>query len=142
MVNPTGSEAVRDVVGRLARALDADDLEAAERLLSDECVYEAAGETHRGPEAITASYAAASARAHRLFDDVRYESVIEAVAGDTATVTFIDYLLKAGGLSHRHRCQQAFTVGPEGRITRIVHHDLPGEREALAAFLRACGIEG
>lgn len=141
-MSATGSEAVRDVVGRMARALDADDLQAAARLLSEDCVYEAGGETHRGPAAITASYAAASARARRLFDDVRYESVVDAVEGDTATVTFIDYLLKAGGLSHRHRCRQAFTVSAEGRVTRIVHHDLPGEREALAAFLRACGIEG
>ena len=28
------------------------------------------------------------------------------------------------------------------RAARIVHHDLPGEREALAVFLRECGIEG
>jgi uncharacterized protein (TIGR02246 family) len=134
-------QAVRDVVGRMARALDADDLQSAALLLSDDCVYEAGAEIHRGSQAIVASYAAASARARHLFDDVRYESTIEAVEGDTATVTFIDYLIKAGGRAHRHRCRQAFTVSADGRITRIVHHELPGERESLAAFLRACGIE-
>jgi hypothetical protein len=31
-------------------------------------------------------------------------------------------------------------VGDAGVVTRIVHHDLPGEPEALQAFFDACGI--
>jgi hypothetical protein len=140
MGDVASSTEVRQVVERLARALDADDFAAARALLADDCVYQTGSETHHGPDQILASYAAASARAHRDFDEVRYESSVEPVMGATATVTFTDYLLKAGGRWHRHRCRQEFTLGAGGRIARIVHRDFPGEREALEAYLRECGI--
>ena len=129
------------IVAALARALDADDLAAARTLLADDCVYEAGSGTHRGPEAIVASYGEASARARRAFDEVRYASEVGPAAGATVTVTFTDYLLKAGGRWHRYRCRQVFTVGAAGRIVRIVHREIPGEREALEAYFRECGIE-
>lgn len=137
----TQSAEVRQVVERLARALDADDLATARAFLADDCVYETGNETRRGPDEILASYAAASAWAHRVFDEVRYESTVGPVAGATATVTYTDYLFKAGGRWHRHRCRQELTVGGGGRIARIVQREIPGEREALAAYLRECGIE-
>lgn len=137
---PSSTE-VRQVVERLAQALDADDFPAARALLADDCVYETGSETHHGLDEILASYAAASAWAHRVFDEVRYESAVEPVAGATATVSFTDYLLKAGGRWHRHRCRQEFTLGADGRIARIVHREIPGEREALEAYLLESGIE-
>lgn len=131
---------VRDVIERLARALDADDFEAAGALLADGCVYEAGDGAKHGPEAVRSAYAAASAWARRAFDDVRYESAVENVIGPTGTVCFTDYVLKAGGRWHRHRCRQEFTVDGNGRIARIVHREIEGEREALDAYLRECGI--
>ncbi len=132
---------VRQMVDRLAHLLDADDFSAARALLADDCVYETGSETLRGPDEILASYAGASARARRTFDEVRYESEVESVAGATACVTFTDYLLKAGHRWHRYRCRQELTVGADGRIVRIVHRELPGERQALQAFFATCRME-
>jgi len=129
------------IVGWLAAALDADDFAAARRWLADDCIYEGASETFRGSEAILTSYRDASGWAHRTFDEVRYESQVGAADGDTVPVTFTDYLLKAGVRWHRYRCQQEFTVGRDGKVARIVHRDLPGEREALDAYFQECGIE-
>lgn len=140
MSGHTASEMER-IVGGLAAALDADDFTAARRWLAEDCVYEGASETLRGAQAILGSYAEASAWAHRAFDEVRYESQVGAPEGDTVPVTFTDYLLKAGGRWHRYRCRQEFTVGRDGRIARIVHRDLPGEREGLAAYFKECGVE-
>lgn len=140
MSRHTASE-LQLIVGWLAVALDADDFAAAGKHLADDCVYEGASETFRGAQAIIRSYSDASAWAHRTFDEVRYESRVGAPDGDTVPVTFIDYLLKAGGRWHRYRCVQEFTVGRDGRIARIVHHDLPGERESLDAYFRECGVE-
>jgi ketosteroid isomerase-like protein len=137
---PTGSGALA-VVRRLAAALDADDFTTARGLLAPDCVYVGREETWNSAEAIVASYADASAWAHRTFDEVRYESETGPAEDDAVTVTFTDYLLKAGGRWHRYRCRQTFTVGAAGRIVRIVHHDLPGEREALEAYFRENGIE-
>ena len=140
MQEPTGSEA-QAIVGRLAAALDADDFTTALGLLAEDCVYRGREDTSHGAEAILASYADASAWAHRTFDEVRYASETGPAAGDTVTVTFTDYLLKAGGRWHRYRCTQEFTIGRDGKVARIVHRDLPGEREALDAYFRECGIE-
>src|SRR5262245_46706300 len=135
------SDSARSAAGRLARLLDQDDFPAARALLADDCVYHAARETLRGPDAIVESYRAASAWARRMFDEVRYESEVESVSRDTARVTFVDYLLKVGHGWHRYRCQQEFSMGADGLIAHIVHRELPGEREALEAFFAACGIE-
>ena len=72
---------------------------------------------------------------------MRYASEIGPPVGATVPVTFTDYLLKAGGRWHRYRCRQEFTVGDAGRIVRITHHELPGEREGLDAYFSECGIE-
>lgn len=129
------------VVAAVARALDADDLAAAGALLAEDCVYASGRGTHHGRAAILASYAEASAFARRAFDEVRYQSEVGPPEGRAVPVTFIDYLLKAGGRWHTYRCRQVFTVTPDGRISHIVHHELPGEHEALESYFRACGIE-
>jgi SnoaL-like protein len=135
------ADVVRAVAERLARLLDQDDFPAARALLDDACVYQTVRETLRGPDAIVESYRAASTWARRTFDEVRYESGVESVAGGTARVTFVDYVLKAGHGWHRYRCQQEFTVGADGLIAHIVHRELPGEREALDAFFAVCGVK-
>ena len=140
MSEPTASEA-RAIVARLARALDADDFAGARECLDEACIYMGRDDVWRGPEAIVGSYADASAWARRTFDEVRYASEVGPASGATVPVTFIDYLLKAGARWHRYRCRQEFTVGPGGRIVRITHHELPGEREGLTAYFRECGIE-
>jgi hypothetical protein len=131
---------VAAVAAALARALDADDFVTVRSLLADDCVYETGRETLRGPEAIVSSYAGASAWARRALDEVRYASEVAPAAGAEVTVTFTDYLFRAGGGWHRHRCRQTFTVSG-GRVARIVHDEIEGEREALDAYFRACGIE-
>lgn len=140
MGEPTASEALA-IVTRLAHALDADDFTGARACLDEDCVYVGLAETWRGSEAIIGSYADASARAHRRFDEVRYASEVGAPAGATVPVTFTDYLLKAGGRWHRYCCRQEFTVGKGGTIVRITHHELPGQREGLDGYFRECGIE-
>ncbi len=128
----------KGVAARFAAALDADAFEVVRPLLAPECVYEVRGETLVGRDAILRSYAAASRAGRRRFDHVTYASAVE----DTevgALVRFVD-VLGLGGREHRHTSHQHLTLGPSGsRVTRIVHEDLPGEREALAAF-EAAGV--
>lgn len=138
--DPTPDQVARTVAA-LAQALDRDDFAAAARFIAPGCVYQTGARAIAGAPAIAASYADAAAWGRRQFDEVRYESAVEAPGGATAAVTFTDYLLKAGGRWHRYRCRQAFTVNAAGLVVRIVHHELPGEREALDAYFRECGVE-
>lgn len=123
-----------DIARAFAAALDRDDFAAAQRFLAPGCRYELRGEVLVGPEAIVASYADASRRAHAAFDEVRWESEVVATASG-ARVRYTD-VLRLRGREHRHRCAQELSVDA-GLVARIVHVDLPGEKEALAAFIAA-----
>jgi hypothetical protein len=128
------------VVRGLARALDADDFEAAARLLSPSCEYDARGERIVGREAIIASYAASSAWGRGNLSSLTYASDVEPPRDGEVPVLFTDDL-SHGERTHRFRCRQRFTVGPDRLVSRIVHEELPGEREALDAFFRECGLD-
>lgn len=113
-----------------AASLDADEFERVRTLLTPDCRYEVRGSVLVGADAILASYADSTRRAHAKFDAVRYESAVEACG----TIAFCDVLTVAGR-DHRFRSLQHLTFDGEGRIMKIVHEDLPGEQAALEAFM-------
>jgi hypothetical protein len=123
----------------LARALDADDFEAARGYLAAGCEYTIGDDRLVGPDAILASYAENSRRAHAAFQTVRYRSEPGAADGRTVTMQYVDELEFAGEW-HVHRCRQLLTIGPDGLVTRIVHEEIPGEHETLVAFVERHGI--
>ena len=128
---------VAEIAAAFASALDRGDFPDAGRWLAEHCTYDRGDSVLRGRDAVLRSYAEASAWARSQLDDVRYDSEVERVEDATATVLFTDYLVRAGGRFHRHRCRQELTLDAGGRIARIVRRELEGEREALAAFLEA-----
>jgi len=134
-----GSPAKLEIVGRLARLLDADDFGAAADLIAPDCEYRARRETLVGRDAIVASYAASSrwGREHQIA--VTYSSEIESTVGNEVPVLFTDDLVLEGR-PHRYRCRQWFRVRDDGLVDRIVHEDIGAERSALEAFLRAGGF--
>jgi hypothetical protein len=138
---PQDAQRVIERASALAAALDAEDYATARGLIADACVYEAPRGQVTGAESIVASYADAGAWAKRTFSEVRYESRVEPVAEAIVAVEFIDYLLAGGFGWHRYRCRQEFTFGAGDRVVRIVHRELPGEREELNAYLARCGLE-
>ena len=127
------------VAERFAAALDREDYAAAAACLAPDCEYEFRGRVLRGPEAVLASYREAGEWGAGKLDEVRYESSVRAGPGDGATVTFVDHL-EHRGARHTHRCEQQLDFAADGRIRRIEHVDLPGEREALEGFFSRVGI--
>lgn len=130
---------IAEIATAFAKAIDHDDFAAAGRLLSEVCTYDTGAERLTGRDAILDSYVQASRWARSTFDDVRYDSEMLRADARGATVRFTGYLVKAGGAFHRHRCEQDLSIDDRGEIDRIVHRELPGEREALQAFLARCG---
>ena len=137
---PLSPDRVVEAATALSLALDRNDFATTARLIASDCVYEVRGDRIDGSDAIVASYAENNQWAVQHLDEVRYESVVEAPEGDTVPVLYTDYLMRAGGGWHRHRCRQRLTVGADGKIVRIVHEDLPGEMEALEDYFQRCGI--
>lgn len=126
-------DATLEVATQFARALDEEDYPAARALLAPDCDYEIRGDTHRGPDAIVASYKGNGDEAARKFDTIEYDSAVRLEAPTRAVIQFTDRIRHAGQ-SFTHICEQHVTVNADRLITRIEHRDLPGERERLEAF--------
>jgi hypothetical protein len=128
----------RTLARRFAQLLDADDLERLGPMLAAGCVYDTGREVLEGPAAVLASYRDASTRARGRFDRLRFDSELVAADDHSAVVLFRDHLTLRGH-THVHICHQRVTFGADGLVTRIEHHELPGERERLEAFLARGG---
>ena len=58
-----------------------------------------------------------------------------------ASVLYTDYFARPPARWHRHRTRQLLTVGASGHVVRIENEELPGEREALQAYLTETGTK-
>lgn len=123
-----------------ASALDRSDFAAAGTLLAPDAIYFARLGALRGPEAIVQSYVGADAWAKHHLGSIGYESSVVAMTGSDFEITFVDHIAHAGE-SHTYRCSQRIHVSASGLVSRIEHRELPGQREALQAFLRQVGVD-
>ena len=130
---------ISSVATSFAVALDTDNYEALADLLSADCEYVAKGGVFRGPATIIASYRNASKWAKSRIDSVTYESSVRVESDENALVTFIDYLEDSGS-KHSYCCEQSLAIGSDGKIRRIVHREIPGQREAVDSFLLQIGV--
>jgi len=118
---------------QLARALDAEDYDAAMKHLAPDCTYEFRGRILNGAKAVIASYRAAGEAARARFDTIRYERSVAPVGTDGARIDYTDIVTLAGD-THAHRCAQEVSLGKDGLVLHIRHIDLEGERETLQDF--------
>jgi len=128
----------RIIAKRFAQALDRCDFAEAGRYLSDDCCYQTGHEEFVGPQAILASYSGSADWASQNLDQVIYESEIEG-EGANLSVLYIDKITH-GGQAHDYRCRQHLSINEAGVIFKIIHEELPGEREKLNEFWTRCGI--
>jgi hypothetical protein len=89
---------------------------------------------YHGPAAIIASDSNVGDSAKREFDDIEYESQVSQQSKHVAVIDFIDHLHHKDE-QFTFQCQQVIEIDDDGKITRIQHVDLPGQREALTEFL-------
>lgn len=134
-----------EIVRRFALALDTEDYATAAALLAPDCRYTIRGSILQGPAAIIRSYKGNGDQAAQVFDEITYGSeVVPAAVDHVATIRFYDRITHRGE-SLEHACEQRVRVAdPTGihpaRIIEIEHHDLPVERERLAAFKTRHGL--
>lgn len=127
-------------VEKLAAALDLDDYATVAEMLSDDVVYRVGDRVLRGPDAVIASYRAASEMAHRLFDDVRYDHrVIPTDDPDFFRVEYSDVLTVAGE-THTHQAEQHVTALPDVGVVAILDVEVAGEREKVDEFMARHGL--
>jgi hypothetical protein len=122
-----------------AAALDADRFDALLALLAPYCTYVTGADILTGRDAIIDSYRSNSQAVRAVFQSIAYRSEIIASTASVATIRFTDHVAHQG-LEHSYHCQQHLTWDDSGRIIRIEHEELPGERERLRAFCERCGV--
>ena len=122
-----------DMASRLARALDAEDYEAAAACLAADCVYYTPSGVLTGPAAIVQSYRDSAVAGRHRFDSVEYESFVERLGAGEVLVTYTDRV-RLVDRWHEFRCRQHIWVEVSGLVKQIRHEELPGERERLATF--------
>jgi hypothetical protein len=132
-------KSILSVATRFAFALDTEDYEALAELLSHDCEYLAKSDACVGPKAIIASYREAGAWAKARFNSVIYESSVRVLHEGFAVVTLVDHL-EDSDLRHSYSCEQSLSIRGDGKIRRIVHLEIPGQREAVDSFLRRIGV--
>ncbi len=115
-----------------ATALDRCDYDEATRYIAADCRYEIGAHELLGPEAIIASYRESAEWGRRVLDQVVYESEVRQ-AGDHVAVLYTDRLTHHGE-THVYRCRQRLWLDDSGQIVRILHEELPDEREKLDEF--------
>ncbi len=123
---------------RFAVALDRCDFAEAARYVAADCRYEIGGEVLTGPDAIIASYRESAEWGRRVLDGVVYESDVRAEA-DHFTVLYTDRITQAGETCE-YRSRQHLWLDATGRVMKIVHEELPGEREKLNEFFARHGV--
>ncbi len=122
-----------------ATALDRCDYDEARRYIAADCRYQINPQELVGPEAIIASYRESAEWGRGVLDQVVYESKVQPV-GDHFAVLYIDRVTHHGE-THVYRCRQRLWLDDSGRVVRIVHEELPGEREALDEFFERQGVK-
>jgi hypothetical protein len=127
-------------VQNFVRALDECNFEEAGRYLSPQCRYSINQTELTGPEEILGSYAQSAKRAEETLERIVYESDVEQKSAQTFDVLYTDRIFH-GGLEHAFRSHQLLFVNDSGEIEKIVHQEIPGEREALKEFLERCGVQ-
>ena len=125
---------------RFAKALDDEDYPTAAACLAGNCIYDTPERTYRGVCEVIGSYWKHGDWASRNLDSVGYRSAVRDGSDGEVIVEFIDHIEHAGA-SHTYRCEQRLAFDDRGRISRITHIDLPGERERLRVFFRNVGVE-
>ncbi len=127
------------IARRFAAALDRCDFDEAAGYVAADCRYDTGHGELVGPNAIIASYRASDEWGRGVLDQVVYESEVTANADGSLTVLYIDRLTHRGE-TIEYRSRQRLWLNEAGQVIRILHQELPGEREALDAFFARHGV--
>jgi hypothetical protein len=127
---------VLEIARIFATSLDADQVEPLSEILHPECRYQSPKGELIGFKAIAASYQTASEGARATLEKLEFRSEVEELDSSHVRVKFFD-IITHQGQQHTYCCHQLLTI-ENGQITEIIHQEIPGEREAVDAFLGGC----
>jgi len=121
--------------------LDQDDFENFKSLLAENCIYEIAEQVLKTKNSIAGLYEKNMKEGKVKFDELVWgKNEIKQVTEDQFDVYFSDYL-KHKGIEHNYKCKQRITINSENMVEKIVHIELPREKESLQKFYQQVGLK-
>lgn len=129
-----------DIAKKFGTFLDQDEYLNFKSILDENCVYEIGDEVLHGKEEIAGLYEKNMQEGKVKFDELLWgESRVEQVNATQFDIYFSDFL-KHKGLSHNYKCKQRISLNSNNLVEKIIHMELPGEREALNRFYKQVGL--
>lgn len=123
----------------MAQALDREDFASARAVLALDCIYQTRTHILTGREAILQSYRDASQWGKEHLGQVSFSSSVRSEPDGRWIIRYVDRIEHAGA-RHTYQCEQVLTFATSGEVIRIVHVELPGQREALMQFFAEVGV--
>ena len=108
--------------------------EEAEELISEDCIYRHENTVHRGRTGIVAMYRELQNGMKPHFDEIKYESEVELIDGESCKVHYFDEYRK-GDRSHRTRTEEIMKFR-DGKIVSIEQISNHGEAMAFRKFFQ------
>jgi predicted SnoaL-like aldol condensation-catalyzing enzyme len=108
--------------------------EEAGELISDDCVYRHENTVHKGRKGIVAMYRELQNGMKPHFDEIKYESEVEVIDGETCKVHYFDEYRK-GDRTHRIRTEEVLKFA-DGKIISIEQLSNHGEAMAFRKFFQ------
>ena len=128
------------VAKKFGTFLDQDDFENFKTILSENCIYEIGEQVLRGRDSIAGLYEKNMKEGKVKFDVLIWGQSKVRVVGDNEFDVFFSDFLKHKGVEHHYKCKQRLKINGQGFVEKIVHMELPGEKEALVKFYEQVGL--
>lgn len=126
---------------QFGKYLDEDEFELAKTLVASTCQYEINGQILIGKDKIIDLYKTNMEAGKQKFDELIWgKSDVNTLSEMEYEIYFSDFL-KHNGIEHNYKCKQKITINTNGLIEKIVHIELPGEKEKFLDFLKTVGLE-
>jgi hypothetical protein len=115
---------------KFASHIDKKQFDEASAMIAQDCVYTGGETTLEGRDGVTQMYRMYAQEMGKMFDEIRYESEVEVIDGDTCRIVFTDSLRK-GDSWHDTSTSQIVRFNQDGLVSRIEQRDIPGQAEAM-----------
>jgi hypothetical protein len=119
---------------KFATLIDRKEFDLAAEMVAEDCVYVGDASPHEGRRGVIAMYREYASEMGKAFDEVRYNSTVEVIDGDTCRIVFTDSIRK-GEKWHDAKTAQIIRFNSEGFVVQIEQKEIPGELQAMRSFM-------
>jgi hypothetical protein len=128
-----------ELAKKFASLMDNNHYAEAGKMMAEDCQYLYQEKEISGAAAILKTYTDNYESGSKTLDEILFTSEVEPIEpGNSYRLKYLDRIRK-GESWFEHRCEQHISF-ENGKITKILHIDLPGEPEKLKLWREKMGI--